>query len=81
MPAISFYTMLDEAYKLRAQEEEMAANISLLPYVKDSDRKRYLDDLRRSQRDIIELGKQNDDYSGLDALKKNLGTVKNNQGE
>jgi hypothetical protein len=73
--------MLDEAYKLRAQEEEMAANISLLPYVKDSDRKRYLDALRRSQRDIIELGKQNDDYSGLDALKKNLGTVQNNQGE
>ena len=71
-PAIWFFSMLNQAYKLQANELEWQAVVASLPHMKDSDRNSLMKRLELAQRDISELGKTNDDYSGLEKLKGRL---------
>lgn len=71
MPAIQFFVLLQEAYKREARELQLGALTAGVPHMKDTDRRKYLRDLERAQRDIMDVG-ENKDYSGLDKLKRNL---------
>ena len=70
-PAIWFFTLLQEAHKREARELQFGALTASVPQMKDSDRKRYIRELERAQRDIMDVG--NKDYSGLEKLKSELG--------
>jgi len=71
MNAKQFYYFLNEAYKLKAEEEEMLAYIACVPNMKDNDRRNFFKQLSISKSDIIDIG-NNEDYSGLETLKKEL---------
>jgi hypothetical protein len=73
LKAKRFYYFLNEAYKLKAEEEEMLAFISCLPNMKENDRRNFFRSLSVSKSDIIDIGRGSDDYSGLEQLKKELG--------
>lgn len=67
--AITFFILLNEAYKLDAIEQMKAIVIADMPNAEEKDRRRVFEQLQRVSSDIIELG-ENNDYSGLDTLKR-----------
>jgi hypothetical protein len=72
MKVARFYTFLEEAYRLEAEREETVAIIACLPHMKENDRKLFFRELSLSKGGIINIG-NNNDYSGLEKLKKELG--------
>lgn len=61
--------LLNEAYKLDAQEQMKAIVIGDMPHADESQRQRIVSQLQRITDDIINVG-MNDDYSGLETLKR-----------
>ncbi|PIW95319.1 MAG: hypothetical protein COZ85_00600 [Candidatus Moranbacteria bacterium CG_4_8_14_3_um_filter_34_16] len=74
--AIRFFYLLDDMYKIKAEEQEAISMASAYPYMKKEDARTYMSNLSRAKRDIIDIGRNNDNYDGLTALKKSLGTKK-----
>lgn len=69
--ALWFFVLLEESYKIKSMEMYNSSVVASVPYMENKDRKKLFKDLETSSRDIIDLG-NNEDYSGLDALKKEL---------
>jgi hypothetical protein len=59
-----------------AYEQERDSVVALVPHMKESTRGTYFRTLENAQRDIIDLGKSNNDYSALEVLKKEFGVKK-----
>ena len=72
MRASSFYYLLNEGYKLQAEEEMISGITACLPHMTEGARSRFFRENETCQRDIINIGKENTDYSGLETLKKEL---------
>jgi hypothetical protein len=73
---VSFYILLDRANILIAREQERFSVIASVPHMTDDARRTYYRNLENAQRDIMDLGKVNTDYSALEVLKKELGVKK-----
>lgn len=72
--AISFFTMLEQGYRLEFEQYKMWVNIVSAPHMKDQDRKDFIRLLTDAATDISDILKTDaDDYSGLEDLKKMFG--------
>lgn len=71
MKALSFFTLLNEAYRLTADEMKRDILISDMPHLNQNDRSRVISQIERASDVIIPL-EQSDDYSGLEMLKQQL---------
>lgn len=76
MKAKWFYYFLNEAYKLEAEREQTLATIGILPYMNKEGQTAFFRELSQSRSDIMDVGQVNEDYSGLESLKRNLGVKK-----
>lgn len=74
MPARLFFSMLNESYRLDAQEKiQLLSIINSVNYSAEGRNSLYRSYTQQSE-DLIEItGKPNDDYSGLDILEDWLG--------
>lgn len=73
--AITFFTLLNEGYRLKHQHYLMMARIVLLPNVKKEARSKFLKSLEyasKSPADILRLGSNNQD-TDMSKVKKLLG--------
>lgn len=71
MKALSFFILLNEAYKLDANEQLKAITVADMPNTDERNRHRVLEQLQRISGGIIGIG-ENNDYTGLEKLKKEL---------
>lgn len=73
--AITFFTMLNNGYRLEMQRYKMLANIASVPHMKDEDRKDFMRQLEYAGQDPSDILNTEglDDYSGLDKLKEMFG--------
>lgn len=53
--AITFFTLLNEGYRLRYARYLMLANIASSPHLKRSDRTKFMDDLSRASRGFDDI--------------------------
>lgn len=71
MKALSFFILLNHAYRLEATEQMKSIMVVDMPNMDQSQRQRVLDQLQRISGGIIGLG-DNNDYSEFERLKKEL---------
>lgn len=70
--AVRFFVLLNHAYKIEAQEVKHLAVASMLPWISDSKRREIISSLDLMTSDILDIGLDDDDYSGLEKLKGKL---------
>jgi len=66
---------IKESFYAGEEVDEKKA-VEILVDMKKEDARTYMSNLSRAKRDIIDIGRNNDNYDGLTALKKSLGTKK-----
>lgn len=69
--AVTFFTLLEHAYRNEASDYLMQISIANSPNMEPSDRSNLIRSLEQQQRDILDMT-ITDDYSGIEKLKKNL---------
>lgn len=70
-PAIRFFSLLDEAYKMEAERQLKAIAAVTLGFANSKDRQKPIDELKRIS-DGIMPGDNDNDYSGLEIIKARL---------
>jgi hypothetical protein len=72
-PAHWFFSLLNQAFKLDAEEHVKLLGVAAYPHMKqaqaDELRSAYVD----ASRDILDILKDYEDYSGISKLKDNMG--------
>jgi len=61
-PAPWFFALLDQAMKIMAEERIVDINTAMMPHVSEDVRRKTVDDLTRSSRDMIDM--LPDNYQG-----------------
>lgn len=73
MYAVSFFTLLNEGYRLRYKEYRLFAQIGILTIMKDRDRSSFLRDLEQAGTDFSDILKPSGQGSTPEELKRLLG--------
>jgi hypothetical protein len=71
--AIRAYALMEQAAKLKAADMQDQILIALIPYMDEDKRSEIIDDYANASRDILELERNLDDYSGMSELKRMFG--------
>jgi hypothetical protein len=72
MKAITFFTLLNDMYKIDAREKLALIGIGLVPHMKEDNAKKIISSYERASSDMIELLQDNNDYSAIKELKTAL---------
>lgn len=67
-----FFTLLNEMYKIYAIEKIQDINVVSVPHMKRQDAMSVVSTYRQMAEDPVESLSENNDYSQLDNLRKNL---------
>lgn len=70
MPALTFFTLLNDAYSIQAGEYRMQANIALLAYSKEEVRAAFFRELKWASDGASAILNTSDENSSIDDIKK-----------
>lgn len=78
MPAISFFTLLNEGYRRQSYEWRTLATIVSVPHMEEDRRNEFLKSLEMASTDPRDILIEKDDFSGLEKLKQMFGQKNGN---
>lgn len=71
-PAHYFFALLNLMYRVEAEQRLEWIAIISAPHMQKGDSEKLMNMYRKQSRDIMELLEDNDDYSGIEKLKKEM---------
>lgn len=72
--AITFFALLDEGYRQKAKDYRMLAQLLMAPEMEPKAWKQLLKSLDAAGHDVGDILKPSGDYSGIEKLRKVLGS-------
>lgn len=67
-----FFALLNLMYKIDAEQRLELIAIVSAPHMSKADTQKLVDSYRKQSRDIIEMLETDNDYSGIDKLRKEI---------
>lgn len=73
MPAISFFALLNEGYRIKYANAKLSAHIAMLPLLTDETRTKFLQELDWASKSPSDILTSDDEASSQSDIKKLLG--------
>ena len=67
--AVIFFTLLNESYRLSAEERLQEITVNSVPHMDSADAKKVMSSYEQASRDIMDVIKDDDNYDNLSKLK------------